>query len=52
MKQMRDEYISVEHLFLVCLKKADGTVRPLLTSLDIQAGNFWKRCRPFAAARA
>ena len=35
MKQMRDEYISVEHLFLGLLEKADSTVRPLFASLDI-----------------
>ena len=40
MKQMRDEYISVEHLFLGLLEKADGTVRPLLTSLDITKPKF------------
>ena len=40
MKQMRDEYISVEHLFLGLLEKADSTVRPLLTSLDITKPKF------------
>ena len=40
MKQMRDEYISVEHLFLGLLEKADGTVRPLLASLDITKPKF------------
>ena len=40
MKQMRDEYISVEHLFLGLLETADSTVRPLLTSLDITKPKF------------
>ena len=40
MKQMRDEYISVEHLFLGLLEKADGTVRPLFASLDITKPKF------------
>ena len=40
MKQMRDEYISVEHLFLGLLEKADSTVRPLVASLDITKPKF------------
>ena len=40
MKQMRDEYISVEHLFLGLLEKADSTVRPLFASLDITKPKF------------
>ena len=40
MKQMRDEYISVEHLFLSLLEKADSTVRPLFASLDITKPKF------------
>ena len=40
MKQMRDEYISVEHLFLGLLEKADSTGRPLLASLDITKPKF------------
>ena len=40
MKQMRDEYISVEHLFLGLLEKADSTVRPLLASLNITKPKF------------
>ena len=40
MKQMRDEYISVEHLFLGLLEKADSTVRPLIASLDITKPKF------------
>ena len=40
MKQMRDEYISVEHLFLGLLEKADSTVRPLFASLNITKPKF------------
>ena len=40
MKQMRDEYISVEHLFLGLLEKADSTVRPLFASLVITKPKF------------
>ena len=40
MKQMRDEYISVEHLFLGLLEKADTTVRPLFASLNITKSKF------------
>ena len=40
MKQMRDEYISVEHLFLGLLEKADSTVRPLFASLDMTKPKF------------
>ncbi len=40
MKQMRDEYISVEHLFLGLLETADSTVRPLFASLDITKPKF------------
>ena len=40
MRQMRDEYISVEHLFLGLLEKADSTVRPLFASLDITKPKF------------
>ena len=40
MKQMRDEYISVEHLFLGSLEKADTTVRPLFASLNITKPKF------------
>ncbi len=40
MKQMRDEYISVEHLFLGLLEKADSSVRPLFASLDITKPKF------------
>ena len=40
MKQMRDEYISVEHLFLGLLEKADNTVRPLFASLNITKPKF------------
>ena len=40
MKQMRDEYISVEHVFLGLLEKADSTVRPLFASLNITKPKF------------
>ena len=40
MKQMRDEYISVEHLFLGLLEKADSTVCPLFASLNITKPKF------------
>ena len=44
MKQMRDEYISVEHLFLGLLEKADSTVRPLLRLAGYhQAEISWRR---------
>ena len=42
MKQMRDEYVSVEHLFLALLEKADSTVKPLLDSLSITKPEFLK----------
>ena len=42
MKQMRDEYVSVEHLFLALLDKADSTVRPILSSLQITKPSFLK----------
>ena len=34
-KSMRDDYVSVEHLFLAMLDKADGTVSPLLRDYRI-----------------
>ena len=40
MKQMRDEYISVEHLFLALMEKADSTVKPLLSSLGLTRAKF------------
>ena len=40
MKQMRDEYVSVEHLFLALLEKADTTVKPLLSGLGIRKDKF------------
>ncbi|MGN0997404.1 MAG: ATP-dependent chaperone ClpB [Candidatus Ventricola sp.] len=40
MKQMRDEYVSVEHLFLALLEKADTTVKPLLSGLGIRKEKF------------
>ena len=42
MKQMRDEYVSVEHLFLALLEKADSAVKPLLTSLSLDKPAFLK----------
>ena len=35
-KAMRDEYVSVEHLFLAMLKKADDTVKPLFSDYNIR----------------
>ena len=35
-KSMRDEYVSVEHLFLAMLKKADDTVKPLFSDYNIR----------------
>ena len=40
MKQMRDEYVSVEHLFLALIEKADSGVRQLLNSLGITRAKF------------
>ena len=40
MKQMRDEYVSVEHLFLALIEKADSSVSPLLRSLGITKPKF------------
>ena len=40
MKQMRDEYVSVEHLFLALIEKADSSIKPLLSTLDIRKENF------------
>ena len=42
MKQMRDEYVSVEHLFLALLEKADSTVKPVLTSFALNKPGFLK----------
>ena len=42
MRQMRDEYVSVEHLFLALLEKADSTVRPIFSSLNISKPLFLK----------
>ncbi|MBE5798787.1 MAG: ATP-dependent chaperone ClpB [Clostridiales bacterium] len=42
MKQMRDEYVSVEHLFLALLEKADSSVRPVLFSLSVSKADFLK----------
>ena len=40
MKQMKDEFISVEHLFLALIEKADSVMRSLLSSLGITRANF------------
>ena len=40
MKQMRDEYVSVEHLFLALIEKADTSVRSLLATLNITRAKF------------
>ena len=40
MKQMRDEYVSVEHLFLALLEKADSGVKPVLASCSVDKASF------------
>ena len=40
MKQMRDEYISVEHLFLALIEKADSGVKPVLSQLGVTKPKF------------
>lgn len=40
MKQMRDEYVSVEHLFLALFEKGDSTVLTLLSQLGIEKTSF------------
>jgi len=40
MKQMRDEYASVEHLFLALIEKGDHVVRQLLTSAGVTRSAF------------
>jgi len=42
MKQMRDEYVSVEHLFLALLEKADSSVSTILSSYNITKPAFLK----------
>ena len=42
MKQMRDEYVSVEHLFLALMEKADSTVKPILSALNLNKADFLK----------
>ena len=42
MKQMRDEYVSVEHLFLALMEKADNLVKPILASLGLKKTEFLK----------
>ena len=40
MKQMRDEYVSVEHLFLALIEKADSGVRSLQNAWGITKPRF------------
>ena len=40
MKQMSDEYVSVEHLFLALLEKGDQSVRHLLSSAGVTRAAF------------
>ena len=40
MKQMKDEYVSVEHLFLALMEKADSSVKSLLSSLQLSKAKF------------
>ncbi len=40
MKQMHDEYISVEHLFLGLIEKADASVSSILHSFSIDRSSF------------
>ncbi len=40
MKQMRDEYVSVEHLFLALLEKGDQTAKQLISSAGITKAKF------------
>jgi len=42
MKQMRDEYVSVEHLFLALLEKADSTIRQIIASFGLNKPAFLK----------
>jgi len=42
MKRMRDEYVSVEHLFLALLEKADSVVRPIFVSVGVTKPAFLK----------
>ena len=42
MKQMRDEYVSVEHLFLALMEKADSTVKPIFSNLNLRKADFLK----------
>ena len=42
MQQMRDEYVSVEHLFLALLEKADSTVKPILSTFGLNKSVFLK----------
>ena len=40
MAQMRDEYVSVEHLFLALIETADSSVKQFLSSFGITKGKF------------
>ena len=42
MQQMRDEYVSVEHLFLALLEKADSTVKPIFSTFRLSKAAFLK----------
>jgi len=42
MQQMRDEYVSVEHLFLALLEKADSTVKPVFSAFGLNKPAFLK----------
>ena len=42
MKQMRDEYVSVEHLFLALLEKADSSVKPVFSAANLKKSEFLK----------
>ena len=42
MKQMRDEYVSVEHLFLALIEKADSTIKPVFSSINLNKAEFLK----------
>ncbi|MBQ7071289.1 MAG: AAA family ATPase, partial [Ruminococcus sp.] len=41
-EQMKDEYVSVEHLFLGILNEADSDVQKFLNSFDIKKADFLK----------
>ena len=41
-EQMKDEYVSVEHLFLGILNEADDDIKKFLTAFNIDKGEFFK----------